>query len=222
MAIEVDVSNHQTAYSSTVFTEDQLVSRTNPFLQFNAWFTKAQECDQIPKANAVGLSTSTKDGKPSSPIVLMKTYTESGFTFFTNHECRKGKELEENPNASLLFYWPQLHYQVRIEGTVKRLSEKVSADYFHSRPKASQASAVVSNQSREISSRDELEARQHEVLEKYRGEDQVIPKPDHWGGYVLSPTVFEFWHGQSTRLHDRIIFTKDTVTETWSMKRLAP
>ena len=147
----------------------------------------------------------------------MKTYTESGFTFFTNHECRKGKELEENPNASLLFYWPQLHYQVRIEGTVKRLSEKVSADYFHSRPKASQASAVVSNQSREISSRDELEARQHEVLEKYRGEDQVILKPDHWGGYVHSPTVFEFWHGRSARLHDRIIFTKDTVT-AWLQK----
>ena len=216
MAIEVDVD------SSTVFTEDKLVSRTNPFLQFRAWLTKAQECDQIPEANAVCLSTSTKDGKPSSRMMLMKTYTESGFTFFTNHESRKGKELEENPNATLLFHWPQIRYTVRIEGTMKKVSEKDSMDSFHSLPKANQATIVVSNQSHEISSRDELVARQREVLEKYQGEDQVIPKPAHWREYILSPTVFEFYCRQSAYLDDRIVFTKDTVAGSWSIKRLAP
>lgn len=220
--IEVDVSSERTAYSSRTFTEEQLVSRTNPLLQFHAWFKEAQECAQIPEANAVSLSTCTKEGKPSSRMVLMKTFTDSGFTFFSNYESRKGQELEENPNAAMLFYWPQLHYQVRIEGTVKKLSEKESTDYFNSRPKTSQASAVVSCQSRIISSRDDLVARHDALLEEVKGEDQVIQKPAHWGGYILSPTVFEFWHGQSNRLHDRIVFTKDTSAETWSIKRLSP
>ena len=222
MAIRVDLSNERTAYSSISFTEDQLVSRTNPLLQFNTWFKEAQECNQIPEANAVCLSTSTKDGKPSSRMVLMKTFTDDGFTFYTNYESRKGQELEENPHAALLFYWPQLHYQVRIEGSVKRVPEKEAAAYFHSRPKDSQASAMASTQSRVISSREEIVSRHEALLEKYKGEDQVIPKPDHWGGYILTPVVYEFWLGHSNRLHDRIVFTKDTDTGTWGIQRLSP
>lgn len=220
--IEVDVSSERTAYSNNTFTEKQLVSRTNPLLQFHTWFKEAQECPQIPEANAVCLSTCSKSGKPSSRMVLVKTFTDAGFTFFTNYESRKGRELEENPNAAMLFYWPQLHYQVRIEGTVTRLSDKDSTDYFNSRPKSSQASAVVSRQSRVISSREELEATHRALLEEYNGDDHVITKPAYWGGYILSPTVFEFWHGKSNRLHDRIVFTKVSGTETWTIKRLSP
>ena len=222
MAIKVDVSSERTPYSRKIFTEEQLVSRTNPLLQFQEWFKEAQKCDQIPEPNAMCLSTCTKDGKPSSRMVLMKTFTDAGFTFFTNYESRKARELEENPYAALLFYWPQLHYQVRIEGNIKRLPEEESAAYFSSRPKSSQASAVSSYQSHVISSREEMVAKQSALLEKYGGNGQVIPKPDYWGGYILSPTEFEFWLGQSNRLHDRIVFTKNADAGTWSIKRLSP
>lgn len=222
MEIKVDVSSERTAYSSSTFTEDQLVSKTNPLLQFRAWFEEAQECNQIPEANAVCLSTATKEGLPSSRMVLIKTFTDSGFTFYTNYDSRKGHELEENPRAALLFYWPQLHYQVRIEGPVEKLPEAESAAYFNSRPKESQASAVASTQSRIISSREEMVTRHHELLERYKGNGQVIPKPAYWGGYILSPLVYEFWLGHSNRLHDRIVFTKDPDSGTWSIKRLSP
>ena len=220
--INVDLSSERTAYSQGTFVEEQLVSTTHPLLQFQKWFKEAKECNQIPEANAVCLSTCTKEGKPSSRMVLIKTFNDSGFTFYTNHESRKGRELSENPHAALLFYWPHLHYQVRIEGPVERLSEKESADYFHSRPKESQASAVASAQSTVIASRDVIVAKHRELLEKYKNSDAVIPKPDYWGGYILLPREYEFWQGQSNRLHDRIVFTKDTDTGTWSIKRLSP
>lgn len=220
--INVDLSSDRTPYSRDTFVEEQLVSTTNPLLQFQKWFKEAKECNQIPEANAVCLSTCTKEGKPSSRMVLIKTFNDSGFTFYTNHESRKGRELSENPHAALLFYWPHLHYQVRIEGPVERLSEKESADYFHSRPKESQASAVASAQSTVIASRDVIVAKHRELLEKYKNSDAVIPKPDYWGGYILLPREYEFWQGQSNRLHDRIVFTKDTDTGTWSIKRLSP
>lgn len=220
--INVDLSNERAPYSRDTFTEEQLVSKTDPLLQFKVWFEEAKKCVHIQEANAVSLSTCSKEGKPSSRMVLIKTFTDAGFTFYTNYESRKGRELQENPNAALLFYWPQLHYQVRIEGTVKRLPEEESAAYFHSRPKVSQASAVASAQSTVISSRSEIVTKQQEQLDKYKDSDHVIPKPDYWGGYILTPSEFEFWQGQSNRLHDRIVFTKDAGTGNWSIKRLAP
>lgn len=216
---QVDISQLRTPYSTSFFTEDQLVSRTNPFKQFHAWFQLVLECDQISEPNAVSISTATKDGRPSSRMVLMKSYSERGFTFFTNYRSRKGRELEENPNAALLFYWPPLHQQVRIEGTVQMLPEEESTEYFHSRPRESQISAVVSPQSEQIPNRGVLEAKHWELVEK---DDLPIPRPQNWGGYLLIPTLFEFWQGQSNRLHDRIVFMKDEGSETWTLKRLAP
>ena len=218
----MDISQLRIPYSSTLFTEDQLVSRTNPLAQFHAWFQAALESDQIHEAPAVCLSTCSKEGKPSSRIVLMKSYTEHGFMFFTNYDSRKGKELAENPYASLLFFWPFLHRQVRIEGRVEKVPEEESRDYFNSRPLQSRISASISPQSSTVSSRAELEAKHKEFLEKYSDEGKVIPKPANWGGFLLVPSMFEFWQGQSNRLHDRIVFSRDSDSDSWTLKRLAP
>jgi len=211
-----DVSQRRTEYNTKAFTEDQLSSTTDPFKQFHVWFQEA--LSSIPEPQAVCVSTATKDGKPSSRMVLMKKYDESGFAFFTNYTSRKAQEIEANPNACMLFYWESLHRQVRIEGRIHRTSEAESAKYFSSRPRISQASACASNQSSEVESRQVLEDRQKEVLDKY---PDSIPKPDHWGGYVLEPSYFEFWIGQSSRLHDRITFTKQENGQ-WQRNRLAP
>lgn len=219
---EVDISQRRTAYSSTVFTEDQLVSRTNPFVQFHAWFQEALNCEAIVEPQAVCVSTCTKDGKPSSRVVLMKKYSDGGFVFYTNFNSRKGKELSENPLASMLFFWAPLSRQVRIEGKVDRLPDEDSMRYFHSRPRANQISAAISLQSQEISSRDIIEQEHQKLSEKYPSDGPAIPKPPEWGGYVLTPSMFEFWQGQSTRLHDRIVFEKDESSGEWDLKRLAP
>ena len=217
----IDVSQLRTRYSATTFTENNLISQTNPIIQFHSWLQEALKCDRIAEAQSMCLSTCTKDGKPSSRTVLLKGYSDKGFVFYTNQESRKGRELSENKNACLLFYWEPLHRQVRIEGTVERVATEISEEYFRSRPKSSQASAAVSLQSREISSREELEAKHEELLTKYPG-DQPIPRPHCWGGYILEPTVFEFWQGQSNRLHDRLVFVKDGTKKQWSLKRLYP
>ena len=146
---------------------------------------------------AVSISTSTRDGKPSSRMVLMKSYAEKGITFFADYESRKGKELEENPHTALLFFWPPLHRQVRIEGKVQKLTEEELAGRFHSRLQTNQT-GIVSWQSA-----------------------TVLNRP-HWGGYLVVPSVFEFWQGQSTRLHDRIAFFKEEGAGVWTVKRLAP
>lgn len=219
---EVDLSQRRSAYSSTTFTEDQLVSHTNPFVQFHAWFQEALKCEAIVEPQAVCVSTCTKDGKPSSRVVLMKNYSDGGFIFYSNYNSRKGRELSENPLASMLFYWPPLYRQVRIEGEVHRIPDEDSIRYFHSRPYASQISAALSLQSQEIPSRDMLEQKHRELSEKYPADGPPIPKPPEWGGYVLTPVLFEFWQGQSTRLHDRIVFQKDGNSEDWKLKRLGP
>ena len=213
-----DVSQRRTPYNHTTFTEDQLASHTDPFLQFHAWFQEALKC--IPEPQARCVCTATPDGRPSSRMVLMKKYDQSGFRFFTNYLSRKGRELEANPNACVLFYWETLHRQVIIEGKVEKLSEEESREYFDSRPRLSQASACASMQSSVIGSREELEEKRRAVLEKYP-EETPIPKPDYWGGYLLVPKRFEFWHGQSSRLHDRIVFTKEEQTGEWQQKRLS-
>ena len=213
-----DVSQRRTPYNHTTFTEDQLASHTDPFLQFHAWFQEALK--SIPEPQAMCVSTATPDGRPSSRMVLMKKYDQSGFRFFTNYLSRKGRELEANQNACVLFYWETLHRQVIIEGKVEKLTEEESREYFDSRPRQSQASACASMQSSVIDSREELEEKRRAVLEKYP-EGTPIPKPDYWGGYLLVPKRFEFWHGQSTRLHDRIVFTREEQTGEWQQKRLS-
>lgn len=207
-------------YSSAVFTEDQLVSKTDPFLQFQAWFEEARRCDLIKEPNAMSLATSTSNGKPSCRIVLMKHYDENGFNFFTNLEGRKGRELAENPFAAVVFFWPPLHRQVRIEGRVDTVPEAVSTQYFQSRPISSQVSATISRQSREVENREELARMHAELHSKVEESGQPLPKPDHWGGYCLVPSCFEFWQGQSNRLHDRLVFVRSD--DGWRLKRLAP
>lgn len=200
------------------FTRQDLVSLTNPLEQFHVWFEQVQSSQGIIEPNAVCLATSSLSGQPSCRMVLLKHYGNDGFKFFTNYESRKANDLDENPKASLLFYWASLHRQVRIEGTVNRVSEQESREYFALRPLSSQISAIVSHQSHEITNRTELEEK-HDAAEK-----ELIPpltKPDYWGGYALIPFMYEFWQGHSNRLHDRLVYNKRN-DDTWTVVRLAP
>ncbi|KAM3922804.1 pyridoxine-5'-phosphate oxidase [Leptodactylus fuscus] len=211
------------------FEENQLVS-LDPFAQFNAWFQEVLQCPAIAEPNAMCLATATSDGKPSARMVLLKGFGSDGFRFYTNQESRKGKELESNPFASLLFFWEPLNRQVRVEGSVVRLSDQESETYFHSRPKSSQIGAVVSKQSQVIPDREFLRKKNAELEEEYK--DKEVPKPPQWGGYIVQPSVIEFWQGQTNRLHDRIVFRRPTGEETgpythkgeggWVYERLAP
>ena len=190
---------------------------TDPLKQFETWFNDALQEDGM-EANAMFLATSTRDGIPSVRTVLLKGFDERGFVFFTNHSSRKGNELEENPNASILFFWKELGRQIRIEGIVKRVSEKESDEYFLSRPVDSQIAAVASPQSKVIRSREVLDGKFNELKEIYK--DQTVPRPENWGGYRLSHHKIEFWQGRQNRLHDRMRYTKKN--EGWIIERLAP
>lgn len=222
-ALQRDISQLRTAYSHCTFTEDQLVSFTNPFEQFHAWFEEALGCREIAEANAMSVSTVSETGRPSSRMVLMKGYSvEEGFKFYTNVHSRKAREMEKNPSVSLLFYWPQLHRQVRIEGWVDQIEDEKVCEYFSTRPRPSQLSAIASPQSQPIQSRDELVEKLEELSRKYSDMSVPVPKPEHWGGYRVHPRTIEFWQGQSTRLHDRIVFEKKDGSEEWTVYRLAP
>jgi pyridoxamine 5'-phosphate oxidase len=190
----------------------------DPIKQFERWFTKALEL-KVPEANAMTLATATTDGRPSARIVLLKDFNKNGFVYYSNYLSRKGKELNKNPLASLVFFWPELERQVRIEGNVEKLSRETSEAYFHLRPKGSQVGAVVSPQSQEIESREQLEKKWLELEGAYA--DKEVPKPSHWGGYIVKPRLIEFWQGRSSRLHDRILYKKIDNTN-WKIVRLAP
>lgn len=219
---QLNISQIRASYSPTVFTEDQLVSKTDPFRQFSCWFQDALNCKAIEEATAACVSTCSPAGRPSSRVVLMKSYSSEGFVFYTNYLSRKGRELQENPFATMLFYWAPLHRQIRIEGHVTKVPDEVASEYFATRPRQSQLSAWASDQSTEIGSRGELEARYARLEEQYADQTVPVPKPPHWGGYCLVPSVMEFWQGQSTRLHDRIVFAFDESQRLWTLKRLCP
>lgn len=187
----------------------------NPFKQFDVWF---KDTAQQPLPNAMVLSTVHK-GVPSARTVLLKDFDNRGFTFFTNYGSRKARELQENPNASLLFHWPLLERQVRIVGKVMKVSRAESAAYFKTRPRESQLGAWASDQSSAIKSRTELEEKMAVLKKKY--ESKPIPLPPHWGGYRVVPTEFEFWQGREGRLHDRLVYTKNKKGK-WTLVRLAP
>ncbi len=171
-----------------------------------------------PEPTAMTLSTVDKDGQPSSRVVLLKDI-DDGFVFYTNYNSKKSEDIEAQNKVSLLFHWKVMERQVRIQGTVEKVSEENSIEYFHSRPKGSQLGAWASPQSKVIASRSTLDDRMSELREVYLGRD-TLPKPAHWGGYRVLPTYFEFWQGRDNRLHDRFIFT--FVNDSWEIKRLAP
>ena len=190
----------------------------DPLQQFGAWFAAALAAD-IRDVNAMTLATATPDGKPSARIVLLKGFDERGFAFFTNYDSAKGRELEANPHAALVFYWTQLERQIRISGAVERTSREDSAAYFHSRPPGSRLGAWVSRQSEVIDARQVLDTRLAEMTERFEGGD--VPLPPHWGGYRVKPDQFEFWQGRPNRLHDRFRYSRQA-NGTWLIDRLAP
>jgi len=198
---------------------DRSMVTANPIDQFNAWFQEAVDVMGSREPNAMSLATATTDGMPSVRMVLLKGVSEAGFVFYTNFKSRKGKELTQNPNAALCFFWEPLERQVRIEGTLTQMSHADSERYFQSRPKKSQIGASVSLQSAVITDRSVLEQEAERLTEQYKDED-VLPCPDHWGGFVLKPSHVEFWQGRPSRLHDRLLYTEEG--GVWGVERLAP
>lgn len=189
----------------------------NPIDQFSIWFQEALH-SKILEANAMTLATSGKSGLASARIVLLKSFDLKGFIFFTNYESRKGKEIQETKKGSLLFFWDALERQVRIEGKLKKISTKDSEEYFHSRPFESQVGAIASSQSKVLKSREDLEKKYEALLIQYK--DKKVPMPKHWGGYILEPSKIEFWQGRPSRLHDRILYSKNKTG--WKIERLYP
>jgi len=191
---------------------------SDPLQQFGAWFAAALAAD-IRDANAMSLATATSDGKPSVRIVLLKGFDERGFAFFTNYDSEKGRQIDANPHAALVFYWVQLERQVRISGAVEKTSREDSAAYFHSRPVGSRLGAWASKQSEVVDARQVLDSRLTEMTERFENGD--IPLPPHWGGYRVKPDKIEFWQGRPNRLHDRFRYSR-RADSGWQIDRLAP
>ena len=189
----------------------------NPIDQFNIWFDQARHAE-LPEPNAMTVASVDADGKPSARVVLIKEVTPQGFVFFTNYESRKGQALTHNPQAALLFFWPELERQIRIEGTVEKLSEDASDEYFHSRPLDSRIGAWASPQSQVIPGRSVLVTKAAEYALKFALNP---PRPPHWGGFKVKPHTLEFWQGRPSRLHDRIRYTQQAYG-MWKIERLAP
>jgi len=196
---------------------DETLINCDPIQQFEIWLNEAIDA-KANEATAMTLATSTPNGIPSARMVLLKAISEHGFGFFTNYSSRKGTEIALNQNVALLFHWPELERQVRIEGRATKTSDVVSDNYFNSRPYESRLSASVSNQSQVVPSREYLEKLWE--AEQYKSIENRIGRPNFWGGYIVEPFRIEFWQGRPNRLHDRILFSH--VEDDWTIARLAP
>lgn len=189
----------------------------DPISQFREWFKLAVEREPS-EANAMALATSDGDGRPSARVVLLKELDTHGFVFFTNYESRKGRELTENPQAALVFYWPSQHRQVRVEGRIEKVSAAESDAYFESRPQGARIGAWASRQSEPVADRAELERRRDEQEQRF--ENEPLHRPPHWGGFRLLPELLEFWQGRPDRLHDRLVYQRQGAS--WQRQRLMP
>ena len=211
-----EIANIRKDYSTQSLLETDV--ELNPIDQFQKWWSEAIK-SEIDEVNAMTLATASSDGMPSARIMLLKGFDKKGFVFFTNYKSYKAMHLEENPKACLVFFWKELERQVRITGLVKRLSEKESDEYFYSRPVGSQIGAWASNQSQVIENREWLQNRVHQLTEEFK--EKELKRPPHWGGYVVTPVIIEFWQGRPSRLHDRIQYTLEE-DGNWKIERLSP
>jgi len=210
----MSISDLRQSYEKNILVEE--AAAASPIDQFSLWFNEALEA-KVPEPNAMTLATVDATGQPSARTVLIKGFDTQGFCFFTNYASRKGQDLLHNPRACLLFFWQALERQVRIEGVIEKISAEASDAYFHSRPLGSRLGAWASEQSKPIS-RADLEAREQAFRERF-GDNP--PRPEHWGGYRLVPTAFEFWQGRASRLHDRLRYLPDQHGK-WTIDRLSP
>jgi pyridoxamine 5'-phosphate oxidase len=203
-------------YKLQTLSESEVAA--DAIVQFDQWWADAIK-SELEEVNAMTLATASANGIPDARIVLLKGYDKNGFVFFTNYQSNKGKELEQNPNACLVFFWAALERQVRITGTVEKISASESDAYFVSRPIGSRIGAWASPQSEVITKREEIENNLKNYEEQFS--DNNIPRPPHWGGYIVKPVQIEFWQGRPSRLHDRIRYTLQA-DSSWLIERLAP
>lgn len=198
-------------------TLDETRAAGDPFTQFRSWIHDALTAGAL-EANAMTLATVDANGRPSARVVLLRSWNERGFVFFTNYRSQKGREIAANPRAALLFFWPELERQVRIDGRVEQLSAEESDAYFARRPRGHRISSWASPQSEVIPARAFLETKMEEIEQRFRDAD--VPRPPHWGGYRVVPERLEFWQGRPDRAHDRLAYTRSAAG--WKRERLAP
>jgi pyridoxamine 5'-phosphate oxidase len=213
--VEHDVHDLRREYRRGELLESHALA--DPVEQFALWFADAKKGAEI-EPNAMTLATADQHGVPAARIVLLKEFDAHGFVFYTNYSSRKGEQLAANPYAALVFFWPKLERQVRIEGRVRRVTPRESDAYFQVRPRLSRIGAWASHQSHIIASRQELERRDAEMIQRFG--DGPVPRPDFWGGYRLVPRRIEFWQGRPGRLHDRLEYLRQR--GKWTIRRLAP
>lgn len=214
--MSTSIADIRKEYKLQTLSENDVVK--DPFGQFDKWWQEAIHAG-IDEPNAMTLATASADGMPDARIVLLKGFNTQGFTFFTNYNSAKGMQLLENPRASLVFFWKELERQVRVSGLVSLATEKVSDEYFDSRPQGSRIGAWASPQSEAIESREWLEENEKKYQQEWAG--RTITRPLHWGGYLLKPVRMEFWQGRPSRLHDRLLYTLQQ-NGSWKIERLAP